>query len=471
MVDDDEENSKRATAIEVQVHQLYDILFHLADNLESSDRTFAVPAKGFESLAALLGQISQAVKEAERNAPSSAQAEGERERELRLTSEATDIAAVAANAAVGAVGAAAAAASGAADQRVAKRAVIAAVWAAGSAYRAAGVARGVTAAEASLPPEAQLEYHGEFAEDYVEEFEQWNNFCRLLFRDQELELQTSLYLQLSVLGRGAIAQAASAQWDSILEFLRKIKDQEIGSPPLDTLLKLIQSGNRSLKDLVRQYVLESVPFRDLAVLERVSRSDAAVALGLGDDADLRARNLRLRPDLFQGDRDAGGGGGPQCSICCSEEDSELVSGKIDQSANDDFLTFPGKFNGKAIKPLIDTGGGCNLIKAEWLRKQNIQVNESSRRFQTLLMADGSTSTKCPCVEVRWSFDGRKKIWTDVEFVVVEGYKYDALIGLPFLKHTETLHNSAGRLVFPEFKGVHAKKDSIPLYNFGVKAST
>jgi hypothetical protein len=130
----------------------------------------------------------------------------------------------------------------------------------------------------------------------VEESEQWHNFYQLLFRDKELELQTPLYLQLSVLGQRAVAQAASAHWDRLLEFLRKIKDLEIRSP-LDTLLKLIHSGNRNLKALVRQYVLDSVPFRDPAVLERVSRSDAAVELGLRDDADLRARNLRLRVNI------------------------------------------------------------------------------------------------------------------------------------------------------------------------------
>lgn len=153
---------------------------------------------------------------------------------------------------------------------------------------------------------------------------------------------------------------------------------------------------------------------------------------------------------------------------CAQEEEE-VSGRIDSSSNDDFLTFPGKLNNKPIKPLIDTGGGCNLIKAEWLKTHGIEVDPDSPKFKSLLMADGSTSKKCPCIEVRWSFDGRKKAWTDVEFVVVENYKYDALIGLPFLKHTETIHNSAGRLVFPEFKGVHVNSDSVPLYNFHVNA--
>ncbi|KAL6689625.1 hypothetical protein J3F84DRAFT_391746 [Trichoderma pleuroticola] len=74
-----------------------------------------------------------------------------------------------------------------------------------------------------------------------------------------------------------------------------------------------------------------------------------------------------------------------------------------------------------------------------------------------LMADGSTSKKCPCIKAKWSFNSRKKIWTNVGFIVVQGYmdKYDALITcrLPFLKDTENtgIHNSAGRLVFPSSK--------------------
>lgn len=154
------------------------------------------------------------------------------------------------------------------------------------------------------------------------------------------------------------------------------------------------------------------------------------------------------------------------------DDVEVVSGKTtDDEDNTDFLTFPGRLNDLPIKPLIDTGGGCNLVKLEWLQTQRVDVDANSPRFQSLLMADGSESKKCPCIDVKWSFDGRNKLWVDVEFVVVEGYKYDALLGLPFLKKTETIHNSAGRLVFPEFKGVHAKKEAIPLYNFAKSTST
>jgi hypothetical protein len=174
---------------------------------------------------------------------------------------------------------------------------------------------------------------------------------------------------------------------------------------------------------------------------------------------------------MSGPRSGGGGGGGQhCSVCAAD-DVEVVSGKIEDGCNDDFLTFPGQLNNIPIKPLIDTGGGCNLVKYEWICSQGIEVDLDSPSFQYLLMADGTKSERCPCINVKWSFDGRKKAWVDVEFTVVKGYKYDALIGLPFLKHSETIHNSAGRLVFPEFKGVHAKKEAVPLYNFGtLKAS-
>jgi hypothetical protein len=153
-------------------------------------------------------------------------------------------------------------------------------------------------------------------------------------------------------------------------------------------------------------------------------------------------------------------------VCISDDDDvELLSGKIEDTANDDFLTFPGRLNNIPLKPLIDTGGGCNLVKRAWVESQGIEIELDPSRSETLVMADGSESKRCPIIVVKWSFDDRKKAWVDVEFVVVDNYKYDALIGLPFLKHTETIHNSAGRLVFPEFKGVHAKKEGIPLYNF------
>jgi hypothetical protein len=171
------------------------------------------------------------------------------------------------------------------------------------------------------------------------------------------------------------------------------------------------------------------------------------------------------PDLFHSD---GSGGlvpkGQPCHACGGGDDEmEVPSGQIDESANDDFLTFPGRLDSVPIKALIDTGGGCNLINANWVEKQKIKPDPS--KSQKLVMADGSESKSCDVVVVEWSFYDRKKLWVNVEFVVVKGREFDALIGLPFLKHTETIHNKDGRLVFPEFKGVHTKKESIPLFHF------
>ncbi|RYO76298.1 hypothetical protein DL766_008439 [Monosporascus sp. MC13-8B] len=440
------------------LERLYDSLFHLSDGLDPSTATFAVPEGGFGQLATLLDKIFRVVKEAETNV-----SKLPRDEELRYASEATGAAAGAANAAADAADAAARATSISPDNRVAKQAVIAAFRAAGAAYRAAAAARGAAMSAEALPANAELEYHGEVANDFFNESAQLQNVHRLLFHDQQLQLQTSVYLQLRIIGQKAVVEAASFLWDKVLQCLRQIRDVGVDNP-LGTLLKIISTGNQTVKALVRQYLLDSAAFHNPDVLERVSKSDDAVDLGFSDDAALRTRNIKLRPDLFN--ESGSSGSGHQCSMCAAVDDIEVVSGKVDDQANDDFLTFPGRLNDMPIKPLIDTGGGCNLIKLEWLQTHGIEVDSDLLRFQSLLMADGSTSKKCPCIDVKWSFDGRKKAWVDVEFVVVEGYKYDALIGLPFLKHTETIHNSAGRLVFPEFNGVHAKGGAVPIYQFG-----
>lgn len=123
--------------------------------------------------------------------------------------------------------------------------------------------------------------------------------------------------------------------------------------------------------------------------------------------------------------------------------------------------------GKKLEPIIDTGGGANLVKASWLRENGFMIDPDPQRHRILLNADGTTSEPIPCMDFTWSFDGRNKIWTDVEFIITENFSHDALLGMPFLKLSETIHNKAGRLVFPEYKNVHAKAtDAIPLYGFG-----
>lgn len=142
---------------------------------------------------------------------------------------------------------------------------------------------------------------------------------------------------------------------------------------------------------------------------------------------------------------------------------EALDGQIDSSANDAFLMFPGRLNSNRIRALIDTGGGCNLVNANWVKERGIKPIADFE--ESLVMADNTKSKPCPVVRAKWSFDDRLKYWENVDFVVVEGYEFDALLGLPFLKKTETIHNNAGRLVFPEYKGVHTKKKNIPLFHF------
>jgi hypothetical protein len=154
-----------------------------------------------------------------------------------------------------------------------------------------------------------------------------------------------------------------------------------------------------------------------------------------------------------------------------EEECEVRSGKYDKD-NIKFLTFPGKMNKTSVKPVIDTGGGCNLVNSQWLKENNIEVMPDPNNSYKILMADGSTSKNCPCISVRWTFDSNPKtLWKDVDFIVVEDYHYDALLGLPFLRVTEMIHNSEGDLVFLEFRGQHLEKNTIPLYDQRVKKST
>jgi hypothetical protein len=161
-----------------------------------------------------------------------------------------------------------------------------------------------------------------------------------------------------------------------------------------------------------------------------------------------------------------------CPACANGEEEEL-DGSTADDAHDDFLKFPGRINRKRISPMIDTGGGCNLINEDWVKNNDEfgSVNHDPQRSQSLLMADGSTSKSLPIIDAKWKFDDRDGTWKNVEFIVVPDYHYDALLGLPFLKRTETIHSSQGKLVFPEFKGKHVKKEAIPIYDTRKAAAT
>ncbi|KAF3910956.1 hypothetical protein AA313_de0200114 [Arthrobotrys entomopaga] len=314
-------------------------------------------------------------------------------------------------------------------------------------------------------------------------------------------------------GRKVIFGICSLQWGKLVTILRNTGDAQESQPdaPLEftyenssrmlserdekmlerkfelRLLSGLSDLNRAFGDSLRENLLRAPIFCDSDLLGRVKENPVAGELGLDQDAIMRLKIMEQLPDRFTPEAiarfDTDTPGEYQCQKCSKQshtaenkkdeeeeegEELEVVSGAIDKkTANTDFLMFPGKINKVPIEPLIDTGGGCNLVKAIWLKNNNIPVEYDPERVQSLRLADGSVSAVCPVIRTSWSFDDMKKLWVDVDFVVVEDFKYDALIGMPFIRHTQILHNSQGRLCYPELRGLPAGDGPIPLYEFGV----
>jgi len=88
------------------------------------------------------------------------------------------------------------------------------------------------------------------------------------------------------------------------------------------------------------------------------------------------------------------------------------------------------------------------------------------------MADGRQCQDRPCIDVTWSFSGKEKVWIDVEFVVLDEVDYDVLLGLPFLKRSQMIHNSDGIVVHAELKHLQVpeKKTAIPIYAVSKKGT-
>ena len=97
--------------------------------------------------------------------------------------------------------------------------------------------------------------------------------------------------------------------------------------------------------------------------------------------DSNLYSFNLQPHLY----DAEGNPKPPGLIChhCSacfggnSHDHSDTSSEPDirdgdtSSFSDDWISFPGSINGKSAKPLIDTGGGANLIKENgWTRMES-----------------------------------------------------------------------------------------------------
>ena len=137
---------------------------------------------------------------------------------------------------------------------------------------------------------------------------QTQNVNLLLFEDKQLlQLPTSVYAQLPTIGQNAITAAAACLWDSLLDVLSRVGDDNVKADddPLETVLKTaletVRHGNQTVKAHLRQYLLESDAFHDPQVLERVSKMKGghAADLGLVGDAALRARNMKMRVSVPQ----------------------------------------------------------------------------------------------------------------------------------------------------------------------------
>ncbi|KAK6538167.1 hypothetical protein TWF694_011049 [Orbilia ellipsospora] len=445
------------------LHQLTaSLAFSSASNVASAE-------KDFEALINLIHRIENTVKDAESFTRSTSRAytaggrnlnvrRNTKDLEFQYAAKATEAATASANAAAAAADAATEAARGV-DGRVPERAVSAAFRAAGAAYRAAAAARNAVTSAQTLPSDAYQQYEADVAAEFSKARQKLENLYKLLFEEQpELGLDSVLFLKLSNVGRHGLMISISAKWDELLAFLLKIQDIEIDDP-IEDLLGLVSNITALLKDLTRLHLVKSTVFHDSGFLARASQDtfQLGVELGLDLDASLRARSLQKLPGLFEQVGGASGG-------ALAEENSYAVaSGKVPQELKNEFLTFPGKLNGSPIKPLIDTGGSLNIVKREWLDEQKIPIG-TPVRYSSVLMADGSVSTKKPIIEVKWSFDAQKTIWTDVEFMVMEDYSKDALIGLPFLRHTQMIHNGQGDLTFSEFGNIHSDPDAVPIYD-------
>ncbi|KAK3356814.1 hypothetical protein B0T25DRAFT_566144 [Lasiosphaeria hispida] len=304
------------------------------------------------------------------------------------------------------------------------------------------------ALESLLPPELTSQFFKSTA--------QLHRLNNLLFLDKDI-VETTIYPQLQPIGQSGIMVDASTLWDSLVDLLAGFQSlHESPGRSLRALLKDVNDGNRKIKSLTRQYLLNSSLFHDPSVLAKIAslKSGPLVDLEWVNDAVLRSRNMEKRPDLF-GD---GGKDGVKDGVKDDDDDEEKS------------LTLPGQFNGICVEALIDTGAHCNLVAQGWLNKNNITVDDGSSRTQTLKMANGSLCHDCPIIYASWKFDGRENDWPKAEFVVIVAEDYDVLVGLPFLKKSRTLYNSEGVLVFPEFKKLHDKQGSVPVYPVNKKST-
>lgn len=148
----------------------------------------------------------------------------------------------------------------------------------------------------------------------------------------------------------------------------------------------------------------------------------------------------------------------------TSSESDISDGDT-SNHTDDWISFPGSLNGHSVNPLIDTGGGANLVSKSWLDANGITFTPDPDKREMLLNPDGTVSEELDVISCMWKYDDRETQWKNVEFIVTtKEHGPDVLLGLKFLKLSEVIHTSRGKLLFPEISNLPRKKAPIPLYN-------
>ena len=123
------------------------------------------------------------------------------------------------------------------------------------------------------------------------------------------------------------------------------------------------------------------------------------------------------------------------------------------------------FNDKYMRAVVDTGSTGNVVSEDWIKKYNLP--REAKRTESLLSANGSVTDDCPCLTGSWRFQDEgapSTVWKDVEFVMLKDHREDALLGMPFLKLTQIIHSSTGRILFAEYEEIPRKEGAPrPIY--------
>ncbi|KAF8470034.1 hypothetical protein BDZ91DRAFT_719760 [Kalaharituber pfeilii] len=327
-----------------------------------------------------------------------------------------------------------------------------------------------------------------------------------LFHDQQLQLSSSLFRQFSFIQQKILTVKGSHHWNQFRLYLQQeITKPEVETTAFESVLSSIQTFNDRLREHVREFLLSSPALRSLDVARRAKRNEYIKKLGFLTDVMVRTALIKKLPHLFpkprtirklgtmgvyeyenaldtEEDEDASESEDDNQVKSALENVSSSKEPENDEEAesvlelekaegeDNDFITFPGKLNSvHSVKALIDTGGGANLLSRKYLLARSIPIPDSDKTV-TLKNPDGSASKRFPVIKVKWSFTAMPdRDWPEVEFIVTEDGPA-ALIGLPFLKETQLIHDQAGKLLFPEFTNVSQMSakhvdGSIPIYNF------